>query len=40
MQINAQLSILPFDKTIDYDKAQCPCIQVNIDPEPKPLKKA
>jgi len=38
MQINAQSTIQPFDTTIDYDKAQRPCIQVNLDPEPKTLK--
>jgi valyl-tRNA synthetase len=40
MQVNAQTSIKPIDATIDFDKAQRPCIQVNIDPEPKTLKKA
>lgn len=40
IQVNAQSSIEPFDTTIDYDKAQRPCIQVNLDPEPKTLKNA
>jgi hypothetical protein len=40
LQVNAQSSILPFDTTIDYDKAKRPCIQVNLDPEPKTLKHA
>ncbi|WP_320815665.1 hypothetical protein [Flavobacterium sp.] len=40
VQVNAQSSIQPFDTTIDYDKVQRPCIQVNLDPEPKTLKNA
>jgi len=40
MLVNAQPSIRPFDTTIDYDNAQRPCIQVNLDPEPKALKHA
>lgn len=40
IQMNAQLSIKPFEATINYDKSQRPCIQVNLDPEPKALKKA
>lgn len=40
MQVNAQSSFEPFDATIDYDKAQRPCIQVNLDPEPITLKNA
>lgn len=40
MQIKAQTTIKSFEATIDYDKAQRPCIQVNLDPEPKTLKKA
>ena len=38
IQINAQSSIQPFDTTIFYNKAQIPCLQVNLDPEPKTLK--
>lgn len=38
--VNAQSSIQPSDTTFNYDKALRPCIQVNIDPEPKTLKKA
>lgn len=40
MQVQAQSSIQAFDATIQYDDAQRPCIQVNIDPEPKTLKHA
>ncbi|MCJ7467283.1 MAG: hypothetical protein MUO53_11400 [Maribacter sp.] len=40
VQVNAQSSIQPFDTTIDYDKAQRPCIQINLDLEPKTLKNA
>jgi hypothetical protein len=40
MLANGQSSILPFDTTIQFDKAQRPCIQVNLDPEPKTLKNA
>lgn len=39
-QVNAQSSVQPIDATINYDDAQRPCIQVNIDPEPKTVKKA
>lgn len=40
MQVSAQISIQPFDSTIDFDKARRPCLQVNLDPEPKTLKNA
>lgn len=40
MQANGQSSIQPFDATFEHDDAQRPCIQVNIDPEPKTLKNA
>lgn len=36
----AQTSIQPFDATIVFKKEIQPCIQVNLDPEPKTLKKA
>ena len=39
-QVNAQTSIQSIDATIEYDNAQRPCIQVNLDPEPKTLKHA
>ncbi|MFT4968640.1 MAG: hypothetical protein ACI9O4_000370 [Chitinophagales bacterium] len=39
MHVNGQ-SIRPFETTINFDEAQRPCIQVNLDPEPKMLKKA
>lgn len=40
IQVCAQSSIQSFDATIDFDNAQRPCIQVNLDPEPKTLKNA
>lgn len=40
VQVNAQISIQPFDTTINYNDAQRACIQVNLDPEPKTLKSA
>jgi flagellar capping protein FliD len=40
IQVYAQTTIKPFDAKIDYGKAQRPCLQVNLDPEPKTLKKA
>ncbi len=40
MQVDAQSSIQLLDTTIDYDKAQRSCIQVNLDPEPQTLKNA
>jgi prefoldin subunit 5 len=40
IQVHAQTSIQSFEATIEYDKAQRPCIQVNLDPEPKTLKNA
>lgn len=35
-----QSSIQSIEATVDYDNAQRPCIQVNLDPEPKTLKNA
>ena len=40
IQIYAQTTIKPFNASIDFDKAQRPSLQVNLDPEPKELKKA
>lgn len=40
MQVNAQTSIAPFDATINFNEAERPCIQVNLDPESKNLKEA
>ena len=40
IQINAQSQIQSFESTIEHNDAQRPCIQVNLDPEPKTLKKA
>ncbi len=40
MQVKAQTTIESFEATINYDKGQRPCIQVNLDPEPKTLKGA
>jgi hypothetical protein len=40
MKLNAQTSIQPFDAVFEFDHAQRPCIQVNLDPEPNTLKKA
>lgn len=39
-QLVGQTSVQPFEATIQYDDAQRPCIQVNLDPEPKTLKEA
>lgn len=40
IQVKAQGTITPFDATINYNSVERPCIQVNLDPEAKPLKKA
>lgn len=40
LQMNAQSPIQPTDATFEFDKAERPCIQANLDPEPKTLKKA
>jgi len=40
IQVNAQTTVKATDATIDYDDAERPCIQVNLDPETKTLKKA
>lgn len=40
MQVHAQTMIQPIEATINFDDAIRPCIQVNLDPEPKPIKKA
>lgn len=39
-QLSAQTSIIPIDATVNFDNDQRPCIQTNLDPEPKTLKKA
>lgn len=39
-QVNAQTLIQPFETTINYDNGQRPCLQLNLDPEPKALKHA
>jgi len=38
--MNAQTSIETYDSTIKFDKEQRPCLQLNLDPEPKTLKDA
>ena len=35
-----KLLLTPVESTIEFDKAQRPCLSVNLDPEPKTLKKA
>jgi len=40
MHMNAQTSIETYDSTIKFDKEQRPCLQLNLDPEPKTLKDA
>lgn len=40
IQVYAQTTIEPLQTFIDFDNAQRPCLQVNLDPEPKELKKA
>ena len=39
LQVTAQ-SIQPFSSTVKHNKENRPCIQVNLDPQPKVLKKA
>lgn len=39
-QVNAQALIQPFETTMNYDNGQRPCLQLNLDPEPKALKHA
>lgn len=40
IQAYSQTSIQPLNTFIDFDEAQRPCLQVNLDPEPKELKYA
>lgn len=40
LHVSAQNSMQLVDATIEYDDAQRPCIQLNLDPEPKTLKRA
>lgn len=40
LNTKAQTSVDAKETTIKFDKAQRPCLQVNLDPEPKTLKKA
>jgi hypothetical protein len=39
-QLCGQTMNQPFESTINFDDAMRPCIQLNMDPEPKTLKKA
>lgn len=40
LDINAQSSLEPVESTVHFKDGMRPCIQVNLDPEPKTLKKA